>query len=33
MRISKENLPVAMEAPGIVMRSKSELGGMTVAYS
>jgi len=33
MKINKENLPVAMEAPGMTSRSQAGWGGMTVAYS
>jgi hypothetical protein len=33
MKIKKENLPVTMEAPGTIMRSQPNFGGMTVAFS
>ena len=33
MKIKKENLPVTMEAPGTIMRTQSNLGGMTVDFS
>jgi hypothetical protein len=33
MKINKEELPVAMEAPGIIARNQANWGGMTVAYN
>ena len=33
MKISKETIPVRMEAPGTVMRSLPGYGGMTVAFN
>ena len=33
MKISKETIPVKMEAPGTVMRSLPGYGGMTVAFN
>jgi hypothetical protein len=33
MKIKKEELPVALEAPGAFMRSQAGFGGMTVAFS
>jgi hypothetical protein len=32
MKLKKENIPVVMEAPGMVMRSLAGLGEMTVVY-
>jgi len=33
MKTNKENIPVTMEAPGIIMRALSGYGGMTVAFN
>ncbi len=33
MKIKKEDIPVAMEAPGTIMRNLKGYGGMTVAYN
>ena len=33
MKINKEELPVAMEAPGMISRTQTGWGGMTVAYN
>jgi len=33
MKIKKENIPVTMEAPGTIMRTQSNFGGMTIAFS
>ena len=33
MKTKKENIPVAMEAPGTVMRAQSGYGGMTVGFN
>lgn len=33
MKINKDELPVVMEAPGIVMRGQKDWGGMTVGYN
>jgi uncharacterized cupin superfamily protein len=33
MKIKKEDIPVAMQAPGIIMRRLSGYGGMTVAFN
>ncbi len=33
MKIKKEEMPVAMEAPGTIMRNLKGYGGMTVAYN
>jgi hypothetical protein len=32
MKLKKENIPIVMEAPGMVMRSLAGLGEMTVVY-
>ncbi|MDP5031887.1 MAG: hypothetical protein NWQ54_20655 [Paraglaciecola sp.] len=32
MKVKKENIPVVMEAPGMIMRSLSGLGEMTVVF-
>jgi hypothetical protein len=32
MKLKKENIPVVMESPGMVMRSLAGLGEMTVVY-
>jgi hypothetical protein len=33
MKINKEQIPVAMEAPGTIMRNLKGYGGMTVAFN
>lgn len=33
MKINKEDLPVRMQAPGIIMRNLPGYGGMTVAFN
>ena len=33
MKANKENLPVFMEAPGMIMRQSKGLGGMKLAYN
>ena len=33
MKIRKEDIPVKMEAPGVIMRSMSGYGGMAVAFN
>jgi hypothetical protein len=33
MKINKEEIPVAMEAPGTIMRSIKGFGGMTVGFN
>ncbi len=33
MKIKKENIPVAMEAPGSIMRTLKGYGGMTVGFN
>jgi hypothetical protein len=33
MKINKEDLPIAMEAPGTVMRNAAGFGGMAVAFN
>jgi uncharacterized cupin superfamily protein len=33
MKIKKEEIPVAMEAPGTIMRNLKGYGGMTVAFN
>lgn len=33
MKINKENLPMAMEAPGTVMRNAAGFGGMAAAFN
>lgn len=33
MKINKDELPVTMEAPGMVMRGQKGWGGMTVGYN
>ncbi len=33
MKIQKEDIPVAMEGPGMIARSQSGYGGMTIAFN
>jgi hypothetical protein len=33
MKINKEQIPIAMEAPGTVMRNLKGFGGMTVGFN
>ena len=33
MKIVKENIPVTMESPGMIMRQKTGFGGMTIAFN
>jgi len=32
MKLKKEDIPVVMQAPGMIMRSQSDFGEMTVVY-
>lgn len=33
MKINKENIPVAMEGPGTIMRIQDNFGGMTICFN
>ncbi|SKB84056.1 cupin domain-containing protein [Maribacter arcticus] len=33
MKVSKKNIPVTMEGPGTIMRTKDNFGGMTVGFN
>lgn len=33
MKLNKEDIPVAMQAPGTIMRNLPGYGGMTVAFN